>query len=50
MILTLMIAFAAIVAMVALFGAGGWVRRRKIEDSDDDEPVRPEHTRVENEF
>ena len=51
-ILTLMIVFGAIVGGVALFGAGGWVRRRKIEgDLDEDAPPpQPQHTVVENEY
>jgi hypothetical protein len=50
-ILTLMIVFGAIVAAVALFGAGGYVQRRRLKAvaEDDGSPGRPEHTRVENE-
>jgi hypothetical protein len=49
-ILTLMILFGVIVGGVALFGAGGWVRRREIEGDldDDEEPPRPRHTVVDN--
>jgi hypothetical protein len=50
-ILTLMILFGAIAGGVALFGAGGWVRRRKIEgDLDDAPPPRPQLTGVDNEY
>jgi hypothetical protein len=48
-ILTLVIVFGAIVGGVALFGAGGWVRRREIEgelDDDGESGPRPRHTAV----
>jgi hypothetical protein len=50
-ILTLMIMFGAIVGGIALFGAGGWLRRREIEGraEDDGDGRRPEHTVVDNE-
>jgi hypothetical protein len=50
-ILTLMILFGAIVGGIALFGAGGWLRRREIEGrvEDDGDNRRPEHTVVDNE-
>ena len=50
-ILTLMIVFGGIVGAVALFGAGGYVQRRKLKEvaEDDDAPQRPAHTVVENE-
>jgi hypothetical protein len=48
MFLTLIILFGAVAGGIALFGAGGWVRKRKIDESDaDDAP--PVHTVVENE-
>ena len=49
-ILTLMIVFALVVGGVALFGAGGYVQRRKLKQmADDDETSRPKHTVVDNE-
>jgi hypothetical protein len=49
-ILTLFILFGAIAGGVALFGAGGWIRRREIEDTGDEgSDERPVHTVVENE-
>jgi hypothetical protein len=50
-ILTLMIVFAMIVGAVALFGAGGYVQRRKLQEASEDDPPRPRpaHTVVENE-
>jgi hypothetical protein len=49
-ILTLMIVFGAIVGGVALFGAGGYVQRRKLKAmaADDDDTSRPTHTVVTN--
>ncbi|HWC28106.1 MAG TPA: hypothetical protein VG474_16065 [Solirubrobacteraceae bacterium] len=49
-ILTLIILFAAIAGGVALFGAGGFVRKREMEgELDDDEPRgRPTHNAVED--
>lgn len=53
MILTLMIVFGAIVGGVALFGAGGYVQKRKLreqgEGEGEGEAPRPTHTAVENE-
>ncbi len=49
MILTLMIVFAAIVGGVALFGAGGYVRRRELENAGEEESGAPTHTVVDNE-
>lgn len=50
-ILTLVIVFAAIMGAVALFGAGGYVQRRKLQNmaEDDGSSGRPTHTVVENE-
>ena len=49
-ILTLMILFGAIVGGVALFGAGGYVQRRKEKEmAEDDSSSRPTHTAVDNE-
>ena len=50
-ILTLLIVFGAIVGGVALFGAGGYVQRRKLKAlaDDDGSSGRPQHTVVENE-
>ena len=49
-ILTLMILFALVVGGVALFGAGGYVQRRKLKEiAEDDDSSRPKHTIVENE-
>jgi hypothetical protein len=51
-ILTLMIVFGAIVGAVALFGAGGYVQRRKLQEvaaDDDEDTSRPTHTVVTNE-
>lgn len=48
-ILTLMIVFAAIVGGVALFGAGGYVRRRKLENAGEEDAPPPTHTAVDNE-
>jgi len=49
-ILTLMILFAVIVGGVALFGAGGYVQRRKLKEmAEDEETSRPTHTVAENE-
>ena len=49
-ILTLLILFGAIVGGVALFGAGGWVRRKEMkgELDEDGDGARPEHHVVEN--
>ncbi len=51
-ILTLMIVFGAIAGGVALFGAGGWVRKRrdqgKLDDDDDGDEGRPVHVAVED--
>jgi hypothetical protein len=45
-----MIMVGAIVGGIALFGAGGWLRRREIERrlEDDGDNRRPEHTVVDN--
>ncbi len=49
-ILTLIIVFGAIAGGVALFGAGGYVQRRKVKNmAADDDSQRPTHTVVENE-
>ncbi len=48
-ILTLIIVFGAIVGSVALFGAGGYVQRRKLEKMGDGEQSRPTHNVVDNE-
>jgi uncharacterized membrane protein YdjX (TVP38/TMEM64 family) len=49
-ILTLLIVFGAIVGAVALFGAGGYVQRRKLQElAEDDDTSRPTHTVVTNE-
>jgi hypothetical protein len=49
-ILTLFILFGAIAGGAALFGAGGWIRRREIEDpAEEGGGERPLHTVVENE-
>jgi len=49
-ILTLMIVFGVIVGGVALFGAGGYVQRRKLKKVfQDDDASRPTHTVVTNE-
>jgi hypothetical protein len=50
-ILTLFILVGGIAGAVALFGAGGYVQRRreKGELGEGGEPPRPEHTVVENE-
>ena len=49
-ILTLIILFGAIVGGVALFGAGGYVQRRKEKElARDDSTSRPTHTVVDNE-
>ena len=50
-ILTLVIVFGGIMGAVALFGAGGYVQRRKLQNmAEDDGPSgRPTHTVVENE-
>ena len=49
-ILTLMILFALIVGGVALFGAGGYVQRRKLKElAEDDDASRPKHTVVDTE-
>ena len=48
-ILTLIIVFGAIVGSVALFGAGGYVQKRKLQKMAEDEDGRPTHTVVENE-
>lgn len=50
-ILMLLIVFGGIAGAVALFGAGGYVQRRKEKgelDSEDGEPRRPEHMVVED--
>jgi len=49
MILTLMIVFGVIVGGVALFGAGGWLRRRQDQIDEDARQPRPQHMAVENE-
>ncbi|HEV2785235.1 MAG TPA: hypothetical protein VGV67_02510 [Solirubrobacteraceae bacterium] len=49
-ILTLLILFGVIAGGVALFGAGGFVQRRKEKEMADDEgSSRPRHTVVDNE-
>jgi hypothetical protein len=49
-ILTLIIVFAAIVGAVALFGAGGYVQRRKEKEmAESDSSSRPRHTVVDDE-
>ena len=50
-ILTLLIVFGAVVGGVALFGAGGYVQRRKEKQiaEGDGSSGRPTHTVVENE-
>ncbi len=50
-ILTLFIVVGGIAGAVALFGAGGYVQRRKEQGKldDDNEPPRPRHTVVEDE-
>jgi hypothetical protein len=49
-ILTLLIIFGGIAGAVALFGAGGYVQRRKLQNmARDDDSSRPKHTVVENE-
>ena len=49
-ILTLIIVFAAIVGAVALFGAGGYVQRRKEKAmAESDSSSRPRHTVVDDE-
>ncbi|HWI09112.1 MAG TPA: hypothetical protein VNT54_16535 [Solirubrobacteraceae bacterium] len=48
-ILTLIILFAAIAGAVALFGAGGYVQRRKEKEmAEGDDSSRPAHTVVDN--
>ena len=48
-VLTLLIVFGVAVGGVALFGAGGWVRKRELQGEDDEEqPSRPQHTVVED--
>ena len=48
-ILTLLMLFGLIVGGVALFGAGGWVRKRQMEgEGEDDGSSRPRHTVVED--
>jgi hypothetical protein len=49
MILTLMIVFGAIAGGIALFGAGGYVERRRLRNMGEHDPPRPVHTVVENE-
>ena len=48
-ILTLIIVFGGIIASVALFGAGGYVQKRKLRRMSEGEAPRPTHTVVENE-
>ncbi|MBW3653443.1 MAG: hypothetical protein KY433_07590 [Actinobacteria bacterium] len=48
-ILTLMIVFGMIVGGVALFGAGGYVERRRRQKAGEQDAGRPTHTVVENE-
>ena len=48
-ILTLVIVFGAIVGAVALFGAGGYVQKRKLARMGEEDKPRPTHTVVENE-
>ena len=49
-ILTLLILFGLVVGGVALFGAGGYVQRRKEKEMEqDDSSSRPRHTVVDNE-
>lgn len=48
-ILTLMIVFAMIVGGVALFGAGGYVQRRRLKQMGEKDQPRPTHTAVDNE-
>jgi hypothetical protein len=49
-ILTLIIVFVMIGGGVALFGAGGYVQRRKLKGmAEDDDTSRPAHTVVTNE-
>ena len=49
-ILTLMLVFGVIVGGVALFGAGGYVQRRKLQEmAADDDSSPPTHTVVTNE-
>ena len=49
-ILTLLILFGAIAGGVALFGAGGYVQRRKEKEmAADEDSSRPSHTVVDNE-
>ena len=49
-ILTLLMLFGLVVGGVALFGAGGWVRKRQMEGEGEgeDEASRPQHTVVED--
>ena len=49
-ILTLLILFGAVAGGVALFGAGGYVQRRKEKEmAADEDSSRPAHTAVDNE-
>lgn len=49
-ILTLIIVFGMIVGGVALFGAGGYVQRRRLDKMrEKDDEGRPTHNAVENE-
>ncbi len=49
-ILTLIMVFGGIVGAVALFGAGGYVQKRKLARLGEEEDTRrPTHTVVENE-
>jgi hypothetical protein len=48
-ILTLMIVFGMIAGGVALFGAGGYVQRRRLKKMGEEDTSRPTHTVVENE-
>jgi hypothetical protein len=48
-ILTLMILFGVVVGAVALFGAGGWLRRELQDEHDEEGRQRPQHTVVDNE-
>jgi hypothetical protein len=47
-ILTLLILFGAIAGAIALFGAGGYVQRRRLEGKQDEDQPRPQHTVVDD--
>jgi len=49
MFLTFIILFGAIAGGIAMFGAGGWVRKRKTDESGADDAPRPVYTVVDNE-